>query len=142
MFEEESPVIVVIMCLVCAAAVVMLGAGIYAVATAHEVSDTVYITTLSDKMSIKGAFALGSGYISGNPVFVSYVITGDNSYVLKTFDADKSTIYMDSSVPYIVRYKMESAESVKDLRKMGYHKFNIHVPVGTIVERISLDGEL
>lgn len=142
MFENESPVIIGIFCLACAAAVVMLGSGVYAFVTAHEVSDTVYITTLSDKMSVKGSFALGSGYIRGNPVFVSYVVTGNNSYALKTFDADKSTIYMDSSVPYVVRYKMESAESVKDLRKKDYHKFDIHVPEGTIVEKINLDGEL
>jgi hypothetical protein len=142
MFEEESPMVIGMVCIAFAAGIVMIGAGVYAIVTAHEVSDTVYITTLSDKMSIKGAFALGSGYISGNPVFVSYVITGNNSYVLKTFDADKSTIYMDSNVPYIVRYKMESADIVKDLRKKDYHKFDIHVPVGTIVEKISLDGVL
>jgi|WetSurMetagenome_2_1015567.scaffolds.fasta_scaffold196828_1 hypothetical protein len=142
MFEEESPMVIGFFCLACAAAVVMLGAGIYAFVSAHEVSDTVYITTLSDKMSIKGVFALGSGYIRGEPVFVSYVITGDNSYALKTFDADKSTIYMDSQDPYVVRYKMESADIVKELRIKDYHKFDIHVPVGTIVEKINLDGEL
>jgi hypothetical protein len=139
---NDNPIMVAILCVACAAVVIMVGAGIYAVVTAHEVSDTVYITTLSDKMSIKGSFALGSGYIRGEPVFVSYITNGNNSYTLTTFDADKSTIYMDSQDPYVVRYKIESADIVKDLRKKDYHKFDIHVPVGTIVEKINLDGEL
>jgi hypothetical protein len=139
---KDNPIMVALLCLSFAVVAVMIGMTVYSIVTAHEVSDTVYITTLSDKMGIKGAFSLGSGYVRGEPVFVSYITNGNNSYTLTTFDADKSTIYMDSQDPYVVRYKIESADIVKDVRKKDYHKFDIHVPEGTIVEKINLDGEL
>lgn len=83
---------------------------------------------------------MGSGSIKQQPHFVVYAATKNGGYALQTFPADRSTIYMDSLIPYVIEWRAESDFIIHS--ENGIVSYDFHVPPGTIVERYVLDGQL
>jgi hypothetical protein len=60
------------------------------------------IVSLDREMSVSGHFVLGSGTVSGKPVYLYYINTPGGGYKLKSVDASICTIYQDeNTTPYI-----------------------------------------
>jgi len=116
--------------------VFLVGSAIFT----HEVPYRIDLKSLNDGSEIQGHFFLGSGSIRQEPQFVAYAKTARGGYVLKTFPADMSTIYMDSWIPYVVVWHSESDFIVHS--ENGISAYDFHVPPGTIVEKYVLDGQL
>jgi hypothetical protein len=95
-----------------------------------NVTETIPILSLRDNSRIYGEFALGSGVISSEAVYVFYIKNDDGSYSRNNIDADITKIYMDENEhPYLLKRLTET--------KLSHYRHlvsgELHVPNGTIV---------
>ena len=106
------------------------------------------IVSLKDNTSVSGNFFLGCGNVDGNTKYYTYVVTGTNRYILKSFNSDQIYIQEDSidvENAYIERitkyYKCTIVPFPFSINVGGLSAYIIHVPIGTIVKNMTLDSE-
>lgn len=118
---------VILVFIVCA----VLGGCIGSLAQDTDVTYRIY--SLEDTTSLHGRFVLGSGTVDMYPAFFFYREVGNGGYKLCDVDARNTIVYEDTDEPYIHVHRVECDTD-------GVYTAEIHVPPGTIVRRMTLDG--
>lgn len=108
----------------------------------HEISRDELVA-MNDHFTVGGSFFLGSGNISEKTYYVSYIKTGENSFILDKTDTNKSiVIYSDESpvkITYEKRAKHKWQKRWLICVQSGRNYYEFKVPKGSIMNNIALD---
>jgi len=115
----------------------------------EEIGENTSIFSLYDTNSVSGSFLVGCGQLHGEMRYTLYIEAEDNDGIkMKQIPVDNTIIYEDTKCsPYLTEYNLykvrtSSGEIIGQYHsKRRYPYYELHVPLGTIIQQYSLDGK-